>query len=264
MVQKGRETAELESKGNKRQKGESPAQERNASTKRQSRIPDQTSPTPRKRVRAGSIPESPSTEIIDVNQDEVVAAPEINIVIIREHEIEKRLELIKQLTDQRENELKELAYLEAGNNLMDYADGFLKANKTIQTAKEEPTENVVVVGETPKKGPGRPPSSQSRRKSQSLVAQSPTSQVGSESLRSPSPVAPPSSAPQTPVQSSQPTPQTPTQPAEQPTPGMQFSLFLLFSLFIFLFIHASFFIFFKHYFLYFIFIFCIKTIIFLF
>lgn len=232
MVQKGRETSEVESRGNKRQK-EAPAHDtRNASTKRQSRTSDQTSPptgTPRKRVRAGSsgpVPESP-IQTVGVNQEaEVnngVAGAEINIDVLREHEVEKRLEQIKQLLEQKENELKELAYLEAGHNLMDYNEtGFMKG-KVIQVAKEEPGEIVAVAAEVPKKGPGRPakdPSQARRRSSQSTVAQSP---IQSESLQAQSPIAQTPSAPQTPVQ---PAPQTPTQPAEPAPQGNTFCHYL--------------------------------------
>jgi hypothetical protein len=224
MVQKGRETIELESKGNKRKGVEAQAHDtRNASSKRQSRTSDQTSPTPKKRVRAVSgVPESPSTETTDVNPETDVTANtgvvevEANIVTVREHEIEKKMELIKQLMEQKDNELKELAYLEEGNNLMDYDSTFTKG-KIIHTAKEEPGESVLVGADAPnKKGPGRPakdPNSQSsRRRSQStVVSQSP---VQGESLQAQSPVTQTSSAPHTPIQPTQPTPQTPTQPVE--------------------------------------------------
>ena len=231
MVQKGRETTELESsRGNKRQKvPEAPAHHdtRNASTKRQSRVSDQTSPTPsRKRNRTGSVLQSPIETVVVKQEAEIVintgstTEVEVNIATIREHEVERRMELIKQLMEQKENELKELAYLEAGNNRMDYDTGFTKG-KPIQTAKEDPGDGVLVVSgvDAPnKKGPGRPakdPNSQSRRKSHSTVGQSP---VHGEPLQvQSSPVAQASSAPHTPVQSVQPTPQTPTQPAE-PTP----------------------------------------------
>ena len=74
----------------------------------------------------------------------VAEVPEVSIAILREHEVEKKMELIKQLTDQKENELKELTYLEAGHNLMYYDAGFIKG-RLIQTAKEEPGESVLVV-----------------------------------------------------------------------------------------------------------------------
>jgi hypothetical protein len=250
MVQpakKGRDSAELENRGNNKRKG-GDADTRTAINKRQARYADQSSSptTPRKRIRAGSVTESPSENVEDGLENTTTSvggeADSTNITTIRYNAIEKRMELINQLTEQKENELKEIAFLEAGNNMMDYDSAFLKSK--ILTAKEEPGEGgpptagvqggVEVVPS--KKGPGRPakdPNALSRKKQAQVAAAAALAAAQAQVLvqevnpltptPTPTPTTPlpssgtsilspiPSSAPETPVQ-----PPLPNQTPELP------------------------------------------------
>lgn len=214
MVQpakKGRESSsELESKGsNKRQKSSDQAgqETRNAAntTKRQARVSGDQSASPstsRKRSR-GPLNDSDNTpdNSLAENTTTISEVDSANVPAIRDNAIEKRMELIKQLLEQKENELKEIAFLESGHNLLDYDP--LGKGKLIP--KEEPTDSV----DAHKKGQRTPTSRTKRQSSDSLIQ--------------------PSSAPQTPLQTT-PLPTTP-----QATPGNYFSHnFLLFLIVIFL------------------------------
>lgn len=136
---------ELEKGGsNKRQKAGSDVvqQEKgnNAinATKKQARVSgDTASPaTTRKRARGSSV----ATDAADGSSSLAESTTTIseldgsNVPAIRESAIEKRMEMIKQLLEQKESELKEIAFLEAGHNLMDFdpsGEGKLISNEEI-------------------------------------------------------------------------------------------------------------------------------------
>lgn len=129
---------------------------------------------PSKKPRGGKGGESLSA--IEDELTKKLDADGAAIITLRENAISQKMELIKQLTEQKEREMGELMYLEAGGNMMDFDPALMKGRMVqMQVAKEQPpiiqelpsttsphpprppTPTIIpMVQEVIKKGPGRP------------------------------------------------------------------------------------------------------------
>lgn len=165
MVQpakKGKETAnEAGNNGSKRQKvggSDAVVEVRNPGSKRQTRassstsLSDQSPPsTPKKRARSVVSESDTFEEELDGDGNSRNPISEMDAATtsaMREAAIEKRMDLIKRLTEQREKDSAEILYLESGGNMIDY-DNTNAVKGKVHMAKEEPQPAEVATTATP-------------------------------------------------------------------------------------------------------------------